>query len=128
MATWADVEWIGLGLPQTSLGTSWNRPAVQVNDKWFALDRGPRPDAVDDHGERIAGLIVLYVADEEAKVALAQDDSGYFMTTPHFAKTRCILVHLDRIPGAELAEVLVESWLLRAPKRLASAYLVDRAH
>ncbi len=36
-----------------------------------------------------------------------------------------ILVHLDRIPAEELAEVMIESWLLRAPKRLATAYLED---
>ncbi len=48
---------------------------------------------------------MLYVADEEAEMQLAQDDSRYFLTTPHFAKSRMILVHLDRIPAEELAEV-----------------------
>ncbi len=127
MASWKDVERIGLALPETALGTSWSRPAVQVKDAWFALDRGRRPDAVDDAGERIEGLIVLYVEDEETKLQMAQDDSGYFLTTDHFANSRMILVHLDRIPADELEELLIESWLIRAPKRLAATYLRTRA-
>ena len=123
MATWSDVERIGLALPQTSLGTSWSRPAVQVKDTWFVLDRGPRPDAVDGAGEPIESLIVVYVEDEETKLQLAQDDSGYFVTTDHFARSRMILIHLDRIPVEELAELLVESWLIKAPKQLATTYL-----
>lgn len=123
MATWADIERISLGLPETSAGRAWNRPAFLVRKAWFVLDRGPAPDAVDEAGERIEGLIVLYTADEEAKLRLAGDHSGYFLTTPHFDRSRMILVHLDRIPVDELAEVIIESWLVKAPKRLGTAYL-----
>lgn len=123
VATWADVERIGLALPGTSLGTSWHRPTVQVKDTWFVLDRGPRPDAVDDVGARLEGLVVLYVEDEEAKLQLAADDSGYFLTTAHFANSRMILVRLAQIPAEELEEMMIESWLIRAPKRMARAYL-----
>ena len=71
MATWDDVRAIAGELPETSAGTAWGRPAFQVRDKWFVLDREPRPDAVDEHGQRLAGLVVLYVKDEETKLALA---------------------------------------------------------
>ena len=123
MASWEDVRAIAAELPETSEGLGWGRPAVLVRDKWFALRREPRPDAVDEHGERIEGLLVLYVEDLEAKETLAADDSGYFMTTPHFANSRMILVHLADIPVDELREVMIESWLVRAPKRVAKAYL-----
>ncbi|MCK0112146.1 MmcQ/YjbR family DNA-binding protein [Ornithinimicrobium sp. F0845] len=123
MGTWDDVRVIAGELPETSEGLGWGRPAFLVRDKWFVLQREPRPDAVDETGARIEGLIVLYVEDLEAKDTLAADDSGYFMTTPHFANSRMILVHLEDIPVDELREVMIESWLVRAPKRLARAYL-----
>lgn len=123
MATWEDVRAIAGELPETSEGLGWGRPAFLVRDKWFVLQREPRPDAVDEVGQRIEGLIVLYVEDLEAKDTLAADDSGYFMTTPHFASSRMILVHLADIPVDELREVMIDSWLVRAPTRLAKAYL-----
>lgn len=124
MATWEDVGRIAARLPETGPGTAWNRPAWLVRGKWFVVDREPRPDAVDPvTGERMTDLIVLHVPDEETKQALAADDSGYFLTTPHFARARMILVHLDAIPVDELAEVVVDSWLVRAPRRLAPEYL-----
>lgn len=127
MATWEDVGRIAGTLPETAPGTAWNRPAYQVRGKWFVLDREPRPDAVDPvSGERMEDLVVLYVADEETRDALAADDSGHFLTTPHFARSRMILVHLDTVPVDELAEVMVDSWLVRAPRRLAREYLAGR--
>lgn len=127
MATWDDVAAISAELPETAEGLGWGSPAFLVRDKWFVLQREPRPDAIDAAGERIEGLIVLYVEDLEAKDTLAADDSGYFMTTPHFANSRMILVHLADIPVEELREVMIESWLVRAPKRAAKAYL-DSLH
>lgn len=124
MASWDDVGTIAGTLPETSPGTAWNRPTWQVRDRWFALDREPRPDAVDPAtGERLTGLLVLFVEDEEAKLRLAADDSGYFLTTPHFARSRMILVRLALVPLDELTEVVIDSWLVRAPTRVARDYL-----
>lgn len=123
MATWADVTRIAGGLPEVSTGSAWRRPAYLVRGQWFVLDRAPEADAVDADGRPMEGLIVLWVEDHEEKHRLAADDSGYFLTTPHFAKERMILVHLDLIPAEELTEVLTESWLVRAPKRVARAHL-----
>lgn len=125
MATWEDVAAIAAELPETSAGLGWGRPAFLVRDKWFVIQREARPDAVDESGERLEGLVVLYVEDLETKDTLAADDSGYFMTTPHFANSRMILVHLADIPAPELREVMIESWLVRAPKRVAKAYVAS---
>jgi hypothetical protein len=46
-----------------------------------------------------------------------------YFTTPHFDGYSAILVRLDQIPAPELAELLTEAWLNRAPKRLAAGYL-----
>lgn len=36
------------------------------------------------------------------------------------------VVHLALIPAEELAEVMTDSWLVRAPKRLARGFLASR--
>jgi hypothetical protein len=36
-----------------------------------------------------------------------------------------ILVHLGRIPVLELREVMIESWLVRAPRRAAAGFLAQ---
>jgi hypothetical protein len=60
-----------------------------------------------------------------AKEALLADDPRIFFTTPHFDGFPAILVRLDRIAAEELEEVVTEAWLVRAPRRLAGAYLED---
>ena len=83
----------------------------------------PAPDGqqavtvVERDGRRIAAL----VHDE----SLADDPALYF-TTPHFDGYAVILTRLDRATADDLDELLVESWLTRAPKRLAKAYLAAR--
>jgi hypothetical protein len=42
---------------------------------------------------------------------------------PHFDGYPAILVRLDRIAASDLAELITEAWLSRAPKRLAKAFL-----
>ncbi|CAN5838522.1 hypothetical protein BH24ACT8_BH24ACT8_24770 [soil metagenome] len=42
------------------------------------------------------------------------------------ARSRMILVHLALIPAEELAEVMTDSWLVPAPKRLARGLLASR--
>jgi hypothetical protein len=50
-----------------------------------------------------------------------------FFTTPHFDGYPAILVQLERIQPADLEELITEAWLCRAPKRLVTAYLDQRA-
>ena len=47
MATWADVERIALGLPETEPTTAWGRPAFGVRGAWFVLG-GRRRGHADD--------------------------------------------------------------------------------
>jgi hypothetical protein len=46
-----------------------------------------------------------------------------YFTTSHFDGYPAILVQLDHIDEAELAEVITDAWLAQAPKRLAKQYL-----
>ena len=57
-----------------------------------------------------------------AKEALLADDTGVYFTTPHFDGYAAILIRLDEIGIEELEEVIVEAWLVQAPKRLTKEY------
>jgi hypothetical protein len=63
------------------------------------------------------------VPDLGVKEAFLADDAQVYFTTPHFDGYPAILVRLDRITVPDLEELLVEAWLARAPKRLATGYL-----
>jgi hypothetical protein len=124
MAGWEDVRRIALGLPETSEGTSWGNASRRVRDKLFVWERPLRQADLRALGDgapsgAILGARVEHVGAKEA--LLAEDPSVYF-TTPHFDGYPAILVRLDEIALVELQEVVVEAWLVQAPKRLAKEY------
>ncbi len=128
-STVADLRRFAERLPEVEAGTTWDAEAYLVRGKAFVVFRTPRPDALDDDGERLTDVIVLSTPDLEAKEALVRDEATPFFTTPHFDRYKGVLVrasHLHLLEPDELEEVVVEAWLARAPKRVASAYLTDR--
>lgn len=54
------------------------------------------------------------------------DDPDVYFTTPHFDGYPAVLVLLDKIGIDDLEEAITESWLERAPKRLAKTWLEER--
>jgi hypothetical protein len=126
-----DVHELALGMPHVTVvrGSSEN-PVYQVGGKSFVFFRTPRPDAFDPRtGERYADVIVFWVASEEDKLALVQDETSPFFTTPHFDGHLSVLLRGSRIGDVtrdELAEVVQDAWLARASPRRAADWL--RAH
>jgi hypothetical protein len=123
-----DVHELALGMPHVTMypGTE-QRPVYQVGGKSFVFFRSRRPDAVDpETGERYDDVIVLWVADEGDKLALVQDGSTPFFTTPHFDGHPSVLVRASRLHELtydELAEVVQDAWLSRASARRRDAWL-----
>lgn len=101
----------------------------QVRKKSFVFFRTPRPDAVDpESGERLQDVIVFWVPSALDKAALVGDETTPFFTTAHFDGYNAVLVQASRLGEVdrdELAEVIVDAWLSRAPKRLAAQWLTD---
>ncbi len=125
MATWDDVQRIALGLPEATERVSRELRQWRVKDKLFVWERPLRKADLEALGADapdgpIMGARVEHLV---AKEALLADDTGVFFTTPHFDGYPAILVQLDRIGIEDLDEVVVEAWLVRAPKRLVQAYL-----
>jgi hypothetical protein len=128
MASFDDVARIALSLPETTEGTSWGNRAWKVADKGFVWERPLSKKDMRWLGDDAPDGPVLgaRVEHEVAKQALLADDPHVYFTTPHFDGYPAVLVHLDRIAGEELEEVVTEAWLCRAPEPLAKQFLDER--
>jgi hypothetical protein len=123
-----DVHELALAMPHVTVyDETSDNPIYQVGGKSFIFFRNPRPDAVDpETGERYPDVIVFWVASEEDKLALVQDEASPFFTTAHFDGHLSVLLRAGRIgelTRGELAEMVQDAWLSRASARRAAAWL-----
>ena len=126
-----DVHDLALAMPHVTVVYGPRGNAVyQVGGKSFVYFRTPRPDAADPAtGERYTDVIILWVPDEEDKLALVQDARTPFFTTPHFDGHPSVLVRASRLAELtrdELAEIVQDAWLSRASRRRADTWLAAR--
>ena len=128
MATVDDVRRIALSLPETYERDSRGNLDWRVADKSFVWERPLRKGDIAALGDRVpAGPVyAARTADEGVKHALIADDPVVYLTTPHFNGYAAILFELDRISIEELAELITDAWLARAPKKLAAEFLGAR--
>ena len=126
MASWDDVRRIALGLPETSEKPMHGLASWRVRDKLFVWERPLREKEIAALGATGASdgpILGARVEDLVAKEALIADEPELYFTTPHFDGYPSVLVRLERIGEQDLAELIAEAWLSRAPKRLAQSYL-----
>jgi hypothetical protein len=128
MATWDDVQRLAMALPEvTEVGAHGHAKTLawKVKDKTFAWERPLRKTDIEALGaDAPTGEILgARVEHEGAKQALLESEPEIYFTTPHFDGYAAILARLATIDVEALEELLVDAWLSRAPKRLASAYL-----
>ena len=129
MATWRDVRRIALELPESDEKTSSSGTASwTVRGKSFAWERPLRRSDLEALGEAAptGAILGIRTPDLEMKEALLLSDPAVFFTTPHFDGYAAVLIVLAKIKAATLRKVLVESWLGRAPKRVADAFLTKK--
>ena len=111
-AGWATVREIASALPGAEESTTYGQPAFKVGGKLFAC---LSPDRAAE------GALAVRVDPDEKELLLGSDDA--YFRTPHYDGHPILLVHLERADRRQLEERIVESWLLRATKRLADAYV-----
>ena len=109
MADWDTVTELAGELPEVEAGTSYGTPALKVRGKGFARLR--------EDGDTL--VVQVDILEREA---LIQEDPGTFYITPHYEDYPAMLVKLATVDADELRELLIESWRMRAPKRLLRAY------
>ena len=126
-----DVRRIALSLPESEERVSREKRQWRVKQKLFVWERPLRAKEALELGEAApaadAPILGARVEHPGAKQALLEDDPRVYFTTSHFEGYPAILIRLDPIAPAELEEAIVEAWLARAPKRLADAFLAERA-
>ncbi len=122
MATWDDVRAVAGALPGVE-----ERPerVWRVRGKPFALERPLRRADLAHLGDAAPAAAPLgaWVPDLGVKRALLAAEPAVFFTTPHFDGYPMVLARLDALDPEELREVVVESWLSRAPRTLTRAWL-----
>jgi hypothetical protein len=72
-------------------------------------------------------VLVFYTVDLGDKDALVEAE-GPFFTTPHWDGYKGVLLRerdIGQVSREELAEVVTDAWLDRAPKRLAKEFLQE---
>ena len=111
MSTEADVRRIALSLPETTEKPWFNTPGFRVKDKGFLRIRS-----------EAEGGLVVFVSDLGEKEALLASDAKKFFTSPHYDGYRAVLVNLKAVGVRELRELIVESWRVKAPKRVLQMY------
>ena len=113
MATWADVERVGLTRPGTALGEAHEgSPAVLVGSQQFARLR------YDEHG---ADVLQLWLADAGLVEPAVAEDPGHRWAAQGFS-SYVVMARLSVLDEETLRELLVESWSGRAPARLRKAH------
>lgn len=109
MASEEDVRELALSLPATTEKPSYGTPGFRARDRLFARIREE-------------GVLVLWRESEEEKEALVEAEPEKFFTTPHYDGYPNILVRLGAVDREELAELVEESWRLRAPESLVERF------
>ena len=124
MATWADVRRIAQRFPDLEEKSTrdW-----RVRDKMVVWERPLRKADLEFLGDSAptGAILGARVADVGVKEALVADAPGIYFTTPHFKGYPAVLVRLAEISSRELAELIEEAWLDRAPKTLVKRFLAE---
>ena len=104
MATEDDVRELALALPGTVEKPSYGMPGFRVRDRLFARIREE-------------GVLVLWCESIEEKEFLIEGEPEKFFTVPHYDGHPHVLVRLGAVDREELAELLAESFRIRAAAR-----------
>lgn len=110
MATEDDVRRIIASLPGTSELLSAGVPYFRVARHGFAkLRQDP-------------AALVVWTSGASEKEEMLRTAPGKFFSTPHYDGQVAVLVRLEAIDVAELTDLLVTSWRLRAPDELRDGF------
>lgn len=126
----ADVHRAALSMPHVTVeNADSDHPVYQVGRRSFVYFRTPRPDARDEHGEKLTDVIMVWVPDLDDKVALLSQAQTPLFTTAHFDGHPSVLVQASRLgelSRAELRELVQEAWLAQASPTRQRRWLTEQ--
>ena len=109
MLSWDDILELAADLPEIENGTSYGTPALKVRGKFMARLRDE-------------GSVLVVRCDLDEKPFLLEANPDTLFTTPHYDGYGAVLVRLDAVPLDELRELLIDAWMMAAPKRLVAQF------
>jgi hypothetical protein len=112
MIGWEDVLELARELPEVQAATSYGTPALKVKGKFMARLRDE-------------GRVLVVRCDLDEKPFLLEASPETLFTTPHYDGYGAVLVRLDAVRRDELKELLIDAWLLVAPKKLVEQTQLD---
>jgi len=119
MATFDDVIRLTAHLPEVTVSTSYATPALKVRGKSFCRLWGERDHSKSDLGD--SEVLVVFCEIDEKQFLLAESDGSIF-TTAHYDGYGAVLVLLDIVDETLLANLLFDSYLLRAPASIRKGF------
>jgi len=105
MIAWDDVLALARELPEVEDSTSYGTPSLKLKGKFMARLRDE-------------GRVLVVRCDLDEKPFLLEANPETLFTTPHYDGYGAVLVRLDKVERDELRELLIDAWLLVAPKKL----------
>ena len=128
MATLDEVRRIALALPGATEKVSWGSLHRRVRDRGLAWERPARQGDLAALGDDAptGEILAVRVADVEERTSLVAAEPEVFFTIPPFDGFPAVLVRRAAIEVAELAEVITEAWVDRAPETLRETFLRER--
>lgn len=115
VATFDDVIRLTAHLPEVSVSTSYATPALKVRGKSFCRLWGERDQKKSDVADR--DVLVVFCELDEKQFLLAESDGSVF-SAAHYDGYGAVLVLLDVVDETLLAALLLDSYLLRAPRSI----------
>ncbi len=127
VATWDDVSRLACALPEVVEATDTNGLKWEVRRRYFAWERPLRTRDLAELGDSApeGPILGAMVADLNEKRGLIGSNPHVFFTVPHFSDYPAVLLLLEHVSLEQLEEVITDAWLVRAPKRLAAAFLAS---
>jgi len=112
MLAWEDVLELARDLPGVDESTSYGTPSLKVKGKFMARLRDE-------------GSVLVVRCDLDEKPFLLEANPQTLFTTPHYDGYGAVLVRMDAVDRDELKELLIDAWLLVAPKKLVEQARIE---
>jgi len=112
MLAWEDVLELSRDLPGVDESTSYGTPSLKVKGKFMARLRDE-------------GSVLVVRCDLDEKPFLLEANPQTLFTTPHYDGYGAVLVRMDAVDRGELKELLIDAWLLVAPKKLVEQARIE---
>ena len=126
MVTIDDVARLALALPGVTEGLRYRNRTWFVDGKGFAWQRPFSKADLKRFGTETppAGeILALSTGDLAEKEAILEANPVGFFTIEHFANYPAVLVELDVVTEAVVADALLDAWLTCVPEATARAHL-----